>query len=99
MTKLDGPVAGEKIRDEKVRVLEAMPPVTFDEVFLGQYEGYHDDETIENKNSNCPTFAAVRCFINNPRWAGVPILFKAGKALNERKAEMRCAPSTQSFGF
>jgi glucose-6-phosphate 1-dehydrogenase len=66
-----------------------MQKVTLDEVFLGQYEGYHDDETITNKESNCPTFAAVRCFINNPRWSGVPILFKAGKALNERKAEMR----------
>ncbi len=87
--KLDGPGSGEKIRDEKVRVLEAMSPVTIDEVFLGQYEGYTDDETITNKDSNCATFAIIRCFINNPRWAGVPIIFKAGKALNERKAEMR----------
>mmetsp|Transcript_8562 Transcript_8562/g.19198 ORF Transcript_8562/g.19198 Transcript_8562/m.19198 type:complete len:515 (+) Transcript_8562:50-1594(+) len=87
--KLSGPEAGEKIRDEKVRVLEAIPPVTIDEVFLGQYEGYTDDPTITNKDSNCPTFAIIRCFINNPRWAGVPIIFKAGKALNERKAEMR----------
>ena len=87
--KLDGPESGEKIRDEKVRVLDAIPPVTLDEVFLGQYEGYTDDNTITNKNSNCPTFAIIRCFINNPRWAGVPIIFKAGKALNERKAEMR----------
>ena len=87
--KLDGPESGEKIRNEKVRLLEAMSPVTIDEVFLGQYEGYTDDETITNKESNCPTFAIIRCFINNPRWAGVPIIFKAGKALNERKAEMR----------
>ena len=58
--QLDGPGAGEKIRDEKVRVLEAMPPVTLDEVFLGQYEGYTDDETITNKDSNCHTFACVR---------------------------------------
>ncbi len=87
--KLDGPDSGEKIRNEKVRLLESMPPVTIEEVFLGQYEGYTDDETITNKESNCPTFAIIRCFINNPRWAGVPIIFKAGKALNERKAEMR----------
>ena len=87
--KLDGPGSGEKIRDEKVRALEAMPPVTLDEVLLGQYEGYTDDETITNKDSNCPTFAMIRCFINNPRWAGVPIIFKAGKNLNEKKAEMR----------
>ena len=86
---LDGPGSSEKIRNEKVRLLEAMSPITIDEVFLGQYEGYTDDETIQNKESNCPTFAIIRCFINNPRWAGVPIIFKAGKALNERKAEMR----------
>lgn len=87
--KLDGPTAGEKIRDEKVRVLEAMQTITLDDVFLGQYEGYTDDETITNKDTNCPTFAMIRCFINNQRWAGVPIIFKAGKALDERKAEMR----------
>mmetsp|Transcript_30255 Transcript_30255/g.71996 ORF Transcript_30255/g.71996 Transcript_30255/m.71996 type:complete len:525 (+) Transcript_30255:175-1749(+) len=87
--KLDGPEAGEKIRDEKVRVLESMRPVALDDVFLGQYEGYTDDPTITNKDSNCPTFAAVSCTIDNPRWSGVPIIFKAGKALNERKAEMR----------
>lgn len=87
--KLDGPEAGEKIRNEKVRVLESMEKVTLDNVYLGQYEGYTDDPTIKNKDTNCPTFAMVRCFIDNPRWAGVPIIFKAGKALNERKAEMR----------
>ena len=87
--KLHGPGHGEKIRDEKARLLEATEQVTIDEVFLGQYEGYTEDETISNKDSNCPTFAIIRCFINNPRWAGVPIIFKAGKALDERKAEMR----------
>ncbi|KAL7533039.1 hypothetical protein ACHAWF_004324 [Thalassiosira exigua] len=99
--KLVGPESGEKIRDEKVQVLDAISPVTLDEVYLGQYEGYTDDLTITNKDSNCPTFAMVRCFINNPRWAGVPIVFKAGKALNERKAEMRIqfkdAPAAESL--
>jgi len=99
--KLDGEGAGEKIRDEKVRVLNAMEEVKIDEVYLGQYEGYANDPTITNKDTNCPTFAMVRCFINNPRWAGVPIIFKAGKALNERKAEMRIqfknAPAVESL--
>lgn len=58
-----------------------MRPVALDDVFLGQYEGYTDDPTITNKDSNCPTFAAVSCTIDNPRWSGVPIIFKAGKAL------------------
>lgn len=87
--KLEGPKAGEMIRDEKLRVLDAMPEVTLDEVFLGQYADYSDDPAVSNKESNTPTFAMVRCFINNSRWAGVPIIFKAGKALDERKAEMR----------
>merc|ERR1719291_595925 len=87
--KLHGSEAGEKIRNEKVRVLESVQPVTLDDVFLGQYLGYTGDPTIANKNSNCPTFAAIRCFVDNPRWAGVPIIFKAGKALDERKAEIR----------
>jgi len=87
--KADGPEAGESIRDAKVNVLNTISPITIDDVFLGQYEGYTDDPTIENKDSNTPTFAVVRCFVNNPRWSGVPFIMKAGKALNERKAEMR----------
>jgi len=88
-TKADGPESGESIRNAKVQVLNSIPPITMDECFLGQYEGYTDDETIKNKNSNTPTFVAIRCFVHTPRWSGVPFIFKAGKALNERKAEMR----------
>jgi 6-phosphogluconate dehydrogenase (decarboxylating)/glucose-6-phosphate 1-dehydrogenase len=88
-TKIDGADAGESIRDAKVKVLQSIAPITIDEVLLGQYEGYTEDPTIENKDSNTPTFAAIRCFVHTPRWAGVPFIFKAGKAMNERKAEMR----------
>lgn len=88
-TKVDGPAAGDRIRDAKAQVLEAIPPVTIDECLLGQYEGYTDDPTITNKESNTPTYAAIRVFIHTPRWDGVPFIFKAGKALDERKAEMR----------
>lgn len=86
---VEGNGSGKAIRDAKVAVLNAMSEISLEDVVLGQYEGYTDDETIENKDSNTPTFAVVRLNINNPRWAGVPIILKAGKALNERKAEMR----------
>jgi 6-phosphogluconate dehydrogenase (decarboxylating) len=88
-TTVDGPGAGKAIRDAKVAVLNAIPPIKLEDVILGQYEGYSDDETILNKDTNCPTFAMVRMFINNPRWHGVPFVLKAGKALDEHKAEMR----------
>lgn len=86
---VEGPGAGKAIRDAKATVLNAMQPIVLEDTVLGQYEGYADDPTIENKDTNTPTFAAIRLRINNPRWAGVPIILKAGKALNERKAEMR----------
>jgi glucose-6-phosphate 1-dehydrogenase len=86
---LEGPGAGKAIRDAKVAVLNAMPPIALEDCILGQYEGYSDDPTIENKDTNCPTFAVMKLKINTPRWHGVPIILKAGKALDEKKAEMR----------
>ncbi|GAX27787.1 glucose-6-phosphate 1-dehydrogenase [Fistulifera solaris] len=88
-TMADGPDAGTFIRDAKVKVLRSIKPLTMDDVILGQYEGYADNSTIKNKDSKTATFAALRLFINTPRWHNVPIIMKAGKALNEGKAEMR----------
>lgn len=86
---VEGPDAGKAIRDAKVAVLNCIPPIALEDVVLGQYEGYADDPTILNKDTNSPTLAVVRLRINNPRWYGVPIILKAGKALDERKAEVR----------
>ena len=47
-----------------------------------------DDPTVP-EGSRTPTFAAVTLYIDNDRWAGVPFILKAGKALDERKAEIR----------
>jgi len=86
--------AAEDIRDEKVKVLRAIPPVAQQDTLLGQYvtangkPGYLDDETVP-PNSNCPTFAVAVLWIHNPRWEGVPFILKAGKALNEAKVEVR----------
>ncbi|KAA8548189.1 hypothetical protein F0562_004550 [Nyssa sinensis] len=78
----------ERIRDEKVKVLQSVIPIKREEVVLGQYEGYTDDPTVPD-NSNTPTFATVILRIHNERWEGVPFILKAGKALNSRKAEIR----------
>jgi len=86
--RIDGKGAGKHIRDAKVALLKAIIPPSPDDCLLGQYRGYLDDETISNKQSACPTFAVIIMSINNPRWAGVPIVLKAGKALDERKVEI-----------
>lgn len=86
--------SSEDIRDEKVKVLRAIPPVEPKDTLLGQYiasngkPGYLDDDTVP-KDSMCPTFSASVLWINNPRWEGVPFILKAGKALNEAKVEVR----------
>jgi len=51
-------------------------------------KGYLDDPTVP-AGSVTPTFAAAVLRINNERWSDVPFILKSGKALNERKAEVR----------
>ncbi|KAI8806493.1 glucose-6-phosphate dehydrogenase [Cladochytrium replicatum] len=84
----------EDVRNEKVKVLRCIEPLTMDDVLLGQYvtdgktPGYRDDPTVP-KGSNTPTFAAAVFYINNERWDGVPFILKCGKALENQKAEVR----------
>mmetsp|Transcript_53017 Transcript_53017/g.128630 ORF Transcript_53017/g.128630 Transcript_53017/m.128630 type:complete len:609 (+) Transcript_53017:451-2277(+) len=77
------------IRDAKVDVLKNMEVLSLDDALLGQYDGYSDDPTIHDKETNCPTYASLRCSVNTPRWKGVPMILEAGKALNEKLCEIR----------
>lgn len=85
----------EAIRDEKVKVLRCIEPLKLDDALLGQYvrdgdkPGYKEDDSLKNRDTNCPTFAALVAYIHNERWDGVPFIMKAGKALNEPKVEIR----------
>jgi glucose-6-phosphate 1-dehydrogenase len=88
--------SAEDIRDEKVRVLRAIPAIEPKNVIIGQYgksldgskPSYKEDDTVP-KDSRCPTFCALVAYIKNERWDGVPFIMKAGKALNEQKTEIR----------
>lgn len=70
----------ESIRDEKVKVLKAIPPLEVGSVVRGQYRGYRQEEGVAT-DSKVETFAAVRLEINSWRWQGVPFLIRAGKNL------------------
>jgi len=90
-----GANAGDAIRDAKVAVLRQVRPIDLTEVVLGQYAGlpggeaaYLEDPTVP-EGSTTPTFATVVLYVDNPRWLGVPFIMRAGKALDERKAEVR----------
>jgi len=89
-----GQHSAQFVRDEKVKVLRCIDPVQLEDVVLGQYlagpdeVAYTEDPTVPD-DSVTPTFCTAVLWIKNPRWQGVPFILKAGKALNERKAEIR----------
>mmetsp|Transcript_43939 Transcript_43939/g.71725 ORF Transcript_43939/g.71725 Transcript_43939/m.71725 type:complete len:548 (-) Transcript_43939:343-1986(-) len=91
-----GEASPNLVRDEKVKVLRSIPPARLADTVVGQYAaaadgseaGYLEDPTVP-AGSRTPTFAQTVLYVQNPRWEGVPFVLKAGKALNERKAEIR----------
>ena len=72
--------SGESIDAAKTRLFEATRPLQPDAVVLGQYRGYRTTEGVD-PNSKVPTYVVARFQIDNDRWAGVPILIRAGKCL------------------
>jgi glucose-6-phosphate 1-dehydrogenase len=72
--------ASDAVRDEKVKVLEAVLPLDSGDVVRGQYVGYRDEPDVA-ADSRVETYAALRVDIDSPRWAGVPFLIRAGKRM------------------
>jgi glucose-6-phosphate 1-dehydrogenase len=89
----------DTLRNEKLKVLEAVPVYTPEEaarhVVCGQYAGYRAERGV-SADSRTPTFAAVELAIDNWRWKGVPFFLRSGKALDKRFSEVliqfRCPP-------
>jgi glucose-6-phosphate 1-dehydrogenase len=77
----------ESIRDEKVKVLKAIPPLKPEDVVRGQFRGYRNEKGVA-PNSQIETFAALRLEIDSWRWKGVPFYIRAGKCLPVTCAEI-----------
>ena len=77
------------IRDAKVKVLKNIAPFVLQDCLFGQYDGYKEDPTIENRNTITPTYACMKCTVDTDTWRGVPFVLEAGKALDERLCEVR----------
>ena len=89
LVAMDAPVdAGARaLRNEKVRVLSAMPPVEPHAVVRGQYAGYTDEEGVA-PDSDVETYVALRVEIDSWRWSGVPFYIRAGKCLAATATEI-----------
>ena len=77
----------DSIRDEKAKVLRAIPPLDGQHVVRGQFAGYRDVKGVA-PDSQVETFAALRLEINTWRWQGVPFYIRAGKMLPETCTEV-----------
>jgi len=77
----------ESIRDEKVKVLKAIPPLDAKNLVRGQFRGYRQEPGVA-PDSKVETFAALRLEIDSWRWQGVPFYIRAGKCLPVTCAEV-----------
>ena len=70
------------IREEKNKVFRSMLPLDPHDVVRGQYIGYRAEEGVDPE-SDTETFVALKCRIDNWRWAGVPFFLRTGKRMAE----------------
>ena len=103
LTAMEPPVAfdAESVREEKVKVLKAVRPIPEDDVdsyaVRGQYDrgwvwgeeviGYREEEEVDPE-SVTETYVALKVFVDNWRWAGVPFYIRAGKRLPKKATEV-----------
>ena len=91
----------ESLRNKKVEVLKAIRRWTVEEAtdhaIRGQYRGYLDEKGV-SPDSNTATYAALRLYIDNWRWNGVPFYLRTGKDMAEKTSEIvvqfQCPPHT-----
>ncbi|MGF1473217.1 MAG: glucose-6-phosphate dehydrogenase [Rubrobacteraceae bacterium] len=103
LTAMESPVAfdADSVREEKVKVLKAVREVPEDDVehyaVRGQYEsgwvwgeeveGYREEDDVD-PDSNTETYVALKLFVDNWRWAGVPFYMRTGKRLPKKVTEI-----------
>jgi glucose-6-phosphate 1-dehydrogenase len=83
--------SADDVRDEKSQLLRSVRNLDLNEVanhcVRGQYRGYRQEEGVA-RDSQTPTYAAMRFMIDSWRWQGVPFYLRAGKKLAERLTEV-----------
>jgi glucose-6-phosphate 1-dehydrogenase len=92
-------IAAEHLRDEKVKVLKAIRPITQNSVHAHAFRGQYTSGSIDGKtvpgyleeqgvapDSTTETYAALKLFVDNWRWAGVPFYLRTGKRMAENSS-------------
>ena len=89
MLTMEPPIdmGSDAMQNEKIKVLSAIREINKSDVVRGQFVGYLDEEGVAPE-SDTETFVAMKLFIDNWRWAGVPIYLRTGKKLPETVLEV-----------
>jgi glucose-6-phosphate 1-dehydrogenase len=93
ITAMEAPVRYEAdaVRNEKVKVLQAVRPLqpenVYNDTLRGQYRGYASADGVRPA-SHTATFAAIKLWIDNWRWQGVPFYLRSGKAMSCRTTQI-----------
>lgn len=93
ITAMEAPARyrSQLVRDEKVKVLQAIRPLTgadfAQDTVRGQYDGYRSEPSVPT-HSHTATFAALKLHIDNWRWQGVPFYLRSGKAMSCRTTQI-----------
>ena len=104
-------LAPKTLMAERTKVFDSMPPIDPGDIVRGQYDGYRDEDGVA-PDSETETFVALRVFVDNWRWAGVPFYLRTGKRLAEghhlltigfnrpprRMFPLDCHHAAESFG-
>jgi len=103
LVAMEPPISFEadRVRDERVKVLQAIRPMQPEQILHNTVRGQYGEGTIDgrrlpayrsepkvNPNSATETYAALKLFVENWRWAGVPFYLRSGKRLARRYTEL-----------
>ncbi|WEH26638.1 glucose-6-phosphate dehydrogenase [Streptomyces sp. AM 3-1-1] len=77
----------DELREARTALFRKLRPFSPDETVFGQYEGYREEEGVA-ADSTAETFVALRAWIDDPRWEGVPFLLRTGKAMGVSRQQV-----------
>ncbi len=79
--------AADAVRNEKVKLLNSVRPIALADTVRAQYVGYRTAEGVA-EGSQTATYAALKLYVDNWRWQGVPFYLRSGKALPRKNSEI-----------
>ncbi len=79
--------AADAVRNEKAKLFHAVRPIDLAETVRARYDGYAQAEGVA-PDSQTPTYAALKLYIDNWRWQGTPFYLRSGKALTKKMTEI-----------